>query len=84
MPKIGIIYGMESSFPTAVVERINEKKIPGVVAEHIRLGGVKMAEPSGYAVIIDRISHDIEFYRAYLKNAALGAMALVKQFGLIY
>ena len=30
-----------------------------------------MAEPSPYHVIIDRISHDIPFYRAYLKNAAL-------------
>ena len=31
-----------------------------------------MADPSGYAVIIDRISHDVEFYRSYLKNAVLG------------
>jgi hypothetical protein len=28
-------------------------------------------EPSGYAVIFDRISQDVPFYRAYLKNAAL-------------
>ena len=33
------------------------------------MGGVRMAEPSGYRVIVDRISHDIPFYRAYLKNA---------------
>jgi len=30
-----------------------------------------MAHPSGYRVIIDRISQDIPFYRAFLKNAAL-------------
>ncbi|MBV9501597.1 MAG: hypothetical protein JO138_19685 [Acidobacteriaceae bacterium] len=71
MRKIGIIYGMESSFPPALVDRINSKAVPGVIAEHIRIGGVKMAEPSGYRLIIDRISHDIEFYRAYLKNAVL-------------
>lgn len=71
MPKIGIIYGMENTFPPALVERINSKNVPDVTAEHIRIGGVKMAEPSGYRVIIDRISHDIEFYRAYLKNAVL-------------
>ncbi len=71
MPKIGIIYGMENTFPSALVERINSKNVPGVTAEHIKIGGVKMAEPSGYRVIIDRISHDIEFYRAYLKNAVL-------------
>src|SRR4051795_1198221 len=71
MPNIGIIYGMENTFPTALVDRINSKNVLSVRAEHIRIGGVKMAEPSGYRVIIDRISHDIEFYRAYLKNAAL-------------
>jgi hypothetical protein len=75
--KIGIIYGMENSFPSALVERINSKNIPGVEAEHVRLGGIKMAEPSGYKVIIDRISHDIEFYRAYLKNAVLGGTIVI-------
>ena len=30
-----------------------------------------MAEPSGYDVIVDRISHDIPFYRSFLKNAVL-------------
>jgi hypothetical protein len=71
MRKIGVLYGMENTFPSALVERINHKRIPDVVAEHIRIGGVKMAEPSGYRVIIDRISHDIDFYRAYLKNSIL-------------
>ncbi len=71
MRKIGIIYGMENTFPSALVDRINSKNMPGVVAEHIRTGAVKMAEPSGYRVIVDRISQDIEFYRAYLKNAML-------------
>jgi glutathione synthase/RimK-type ligase-like ATP-grasp enzyme len=71
MPKIGIIYGMENTFPSALVDRINGKKVPDVTAEHLRLGGVKMADPSGYRVIIDRISQDIEFYRAFLKNAVL-------------
>src|SRR5947207_15847875 len=62
---------MENTFPPAVVERINSLKVEGVYAEFVKLGGVKMADPSGYRVIIDRISQDIPFYRAYLKNAAL-------------
>ena len=45
MRKIGIIYGMENSFPSALVDRINQKSVPGVSAEHIRIGGIKMAEP---------------------------------------
>jgi glutathione synthase/RimK-type ligase-like ATP-grasp enzyme len=71
MKKVGIIFGMENTFPGAVVERINQIGAPEVTAELITIGGVKMAEPSGYDVIIDRISHEIPFFRAYLKNAAL-------------
>lgn len=71
MNKIGIIFGMENTFPPAVVERVNSMKVDGVTAEFIKLGGVKMADPTGYRVIIDRISQDIPFYRAFLKNAAL-------------
>jgi glutathione synthase/RimK-type ligase-like ATP-grasp enzyme len=77
MPKIGIIYGMENTFPNALVERINSKNVRGVTAEHIRIGGIKMAEPSGYNVIVDRISHDIDFYRAYLKNAMLNGTVVI-------
>jgi glutathione synthase/RimK-type ligase-like ATP-grasp enzyme len=69
--KIGIIFGMENTFPPALVEKINGRRGEGVTAEAVKVGGVKMAEPSGYRVIIDRISQDISFYRAYLKNAAL-------------
>lgn len=38
---------------------------------------VAQAASTPYAVILDRISHDVPFYRAYLKNAALnGAVVL--------
>jgi glutathione synthase/RimK-type ligase-like ATP-grasp enzyme len=75
--KIGIIFGMENTFPPAVVQKINSMKVDGVTAEFVKLGGVKMAEPSGYRVIIDRISQDIEFYRSYLKNAALNGTIVI-------
>lgn len=68
---------MEETFPPALVEKINSMKAPGISAEFVRIGGVKMAEPSGYAVIVDRISHDIPFYRAYLKNAALNGTIII-------
>lgn len=77
MHKIGIIYGMESTFPWALVDRINSMKVPDVCAEHIHIGGVKMAGQSEYRVIVDRISHDIPFYRAYLKNAVLGGAIVI-------
>jgi glutathione synthase/RimK-type ligase-like ATP-grasp enzyme len=77
MKKIGILFGMENTFPPAFVEKVNSMKIDGVTAEFVKLGGVRMADPSGYRVIIDRISQDIPFYRAYLKNAALNGTFVV-------
>lgn len=77
MKKIGIIFGMEDTFPGAVVTKINSINAPGVTAEFVKLDAVKMAEPSGYRVIIDRISHDIAFYRAYLKNAVLSGTIVI-------
>ncbi len=69
--KIGVLFGMENTFPPALVEKINSMGVPGVSAEFVKVGGVKMADFSGYSVIVDRISHDIPFYRGFLKNAAL-------------
>jgi hypothetical protein len=75
--KIGVIFGMENTFPGALVERINAEKRSGIEAEFVNIGAVKMAEHSGYRVIVDRISHDIPFYRAYLKNAALSGTYVI-------
>ena len=68
--KVGVIVGREWSFPPAFIEEINRRDV-GVVAEYVKLGGTKMDEPCDYAVIIDRISHEIPYYRTYLKNAML-------------
>lgn len=71
MKKIGVLFGVENTFPGALVEKINGMGIKDLSAEFVRVGGVEMAVPSGYAVIVDRISHDLPFYRSFLKNAAL-------------
>lgn len=77
MKKIGILHGQERSFPTALIERINGKNIEGITAEAVRIDKVKQGEPSGYAVIFDRISQDVPFYRAFLKNAALSGTIVI-------
>jgi len=59
---------MENTFPPALVEKINSMKVEDVTAEFVQVGGIRMDEPQKYAVIIDRISQDIPFYRAYLKK----------------
>lgn len=77
MKKIGILYGKERSFPEAFIERVNSKKMDDIRAEPVKIDKVMQGEPSGYAVIFDRISQDIPFYRAYLKNAALSGTAVI-------
>ena len=76
MEKIGLIVGREWSFPPAFIEEI-AKRDAGVEAEFVKLGGTAMDEPVPYSVIIDRISHEVPYYRTYLKPAALQGTTVV-------
>ena len=60
-----MLFGKERSFPEAFVARVNSKNVPGIIAEAVSIDKVMQGEPSGYAVIFDRISQDVPFYRAY-------------------
>jgi hypothetical protein len=77
MKKIGVLYGKERSFPMAFIEAVNGKNVRGIQAESVLIDKVVQGQPSGYSVIIDRISQDVPFYRAYLKNAALSGTAVI-------
>jgi hypothetical protein len=77
MKKIGILFGQETTFPPAFVERVNSKEEKGITAEFVKIDKVVQGENSGYDVIIDRISQDVPFYRAYLKNAAVSGTAVI-------
>lgn len=77
MKKIGILFGQEDTFPQAFIDRVNSKNVDGITAEAVSIDKVMQAEPTEYAVIIDRISQDVPFYRAYLKNAAIGGAAVL-------
>ena len=68
---------MESTFPDAVIERINAMGLKDIQAERVLIDIVSQSEPTDYAVIIDRISQDVPFYRAYLKNAAISGTAVI-------
>lgn len=76
MLKVGLLVGREWSFPPAFLDAVNRRN-EGVLAEFVRLGGTCMNEPCPYAVLIDRISHEVPYYRAYLKNAVLQGVAVV-------
>jgi glutathione synthase/RimK-type ligase-like ATP-grasp enzyme len=77
MKKIGILFGQERSFPMALIEKINSKGIEDLVAEPVRIDKALQGEATGYAVIFDRISQDVPFYRTWLKNAALTGTAVI-------
>jgi hypothetical protein len=64
--------GREYSFPPAFIERVNQLGQPhGITAEMVKLAGTKMDDPAEYRVIVDRISHEVEYYRGALKHAVL-------------
>ncbi len=72
MKKVGLLCGREFSFPPAFIERVKTLGAKeGVTAEFVKLGGTPMDEPAKYRVIVDRISHEVEYYRGYLKHAVL-------------
>ncbi|MBY0434175.1 MAG: hypothetical protein K2U26_08710, partial [Cyclobacteriaceae bacterium] len=77
MKKIGILHGMERSFPQAFVERINKMGLKNISAEPVLIDMVEQGNTKDYAVIIDRISQDVPFYRAFLKNAASTGTAVI-------
>ncbi len=74
--RIGLIVGREWSFPPAFIEEVN-RRAEGVVAEYVRLGGTRMDETSDHEVIIDRISHEVPYYRTFLKSAVLQGVTVV-------
>ncbi len=75
--KVGILVGREESFPEALINRINEESGGEAVAEFVEVGGVRFDEGKRYDLIIDRISHEIPFYRAFMKRCALEGTIII-------
>jgi len=82
MKTIGILFGVENSFPSALVEHINARNVETragqpVRAEFVLAGAVSLRQLPSHAVIVDRISHEVPFYRALLKHAALNGTSVI-------
>ena len=73
--RIGIICGMEESFPAAFIERVNQE--PGFKADFAKLGGISETHQPPYKVLVDRISHEVPYYRIFLKTAALAGTYVI-------
>ena len=74
--RIGLFVGREWSWPPAFIEEVSNRD-QGVVAEYASVGGERFDGPVPYDVLIDRISHEVPMYRAYLKKAVLEGKTVV-------
>lgn len=74
--RVGLLVGREWSFPPKFLEEVNRREA-GVTAEMVSIGAVAMDQPCPYDVIVDRISHEVPFYRTYLKQCVLEGVAVV-------
>ncbi len=75
---VGLLVGRENTFPEPFLDLVGRKgAVHGVTAEMAVLGGAREVEEPRYAVIVDRISHEVPYYRAHLKSAALMGTVVV-------
>ncbi|HEX8194640.1 MAG TPA: hypothetical protein VF571_00390 [Pyrinomonadaceae bacterium] len=77
MKRIGLLVGREVTFPANFIKTINERSNGEVVAEMVKIGGINHDEGKRYDLIIDRISHEVPYYRAFLKKAALEGTIII-------
>ncbi len=77
MKRVGILVGREKSFPDALINSINNRGKGETIAEFIKLGGIRHDSPPAYDLVVDRISHEVPFYRATLKRMALEGTIII-------
>jgi hypothetical protein len=75
--RIGIIFGMEDSFPWALINTINQRGGGEVEASVAEISYLKDDGIFPYDLLLDRISHEVPFYRTYLKCAAASGVRIV-------
>jgi hypothetical protein len=73
---IGLIIGRERDLPEAVTDVINSQH-DDLHVEFVKIGGTYVDEVCPYSVIIDRMSHEIPYYRSYVKFAFLQGCYLI-------
>lgn len=77
MNRVGILVGREKTFPDALIRTINDRGKGETIAEFITLGGIRHDAPPRYDLVIDRISHEVPFYRATLKRMSLEGTIII-------
>ena len=74
--RIGLVIGRERDLPEALTAAINAH-YDDLHMEMVQMGGTYLDELSPYSVIIDRMSHEIPYYRTYVKFAFLQGCYLI-------
>jgi len=77
MKRVGVLVGREKSFPEALIASLNERGSGEVLAEFIELGGIRHDQIPAYDLIVDRISHEVPFYRAAMKRFAIEGTKII-------
>lgn len=75
--KVGILFGMEDTFPWAVINEVNMRGGSEVQASPVSISYLKDTGSYDYDVIIDRISHEVPFYRTFVKSAAARGVQII-------
>ncbi len=75
--RIGLLFGMEDTFPWALINAINARGGDRVLAMPVEISYIKDDGVFDYDLILDRISHEIPFYRTYLKCAMASGVKVV-------
>jgi glutathione synthase/RimK-type ligase-like ATP-grasp enzyme len=76
--RVGLLVGRENSFPQPFLDIVNRNgRDFGVTAELAILQGTSELEDPAYAVLVDRISHEVPYYRSHLKSAVLMGAVVV-------
>lgn len=75
--RVGLLFGMEDTFPWALINAINARGGGRVEASPVEISYLKDDGVFPYDLILDRISHEIQFYRTYLKCAAASGVKVI-------
>jgi len=78
--RIGLLFGMEDTFPWALMNEINElakKNGDAIECGSVKISFLTQEQSFEDSVILDRISHEVPFYRTFLKCAVARGVEVV-------
>jgi glutathione synthase/RimK-type ligase-like ATP-grasp enzyme len=75
--RIGLLFGVEDTFPWALIRAVERRGRGEIVALPVSIEALRDTDRFDYALIVDRISHEVPFYRTFLKVAAARGVQIV-------